>query len=67
MFLMIEEFNGLLFLMFEEFDGSFLIRTFLLERDCVKLQDVNCYLTSFLEFNFIPLVPKRPARATLCK
>mgnify|MGYP006863512354 CR=1 FL=1 len=25
------------------------------------------YLTRFLEFNFVPLVPKRPARATLCK
>ena len=30
-----EKFNGLLFLMIEEFDGSFLIRAFLIERDCV--------------------------------
>ena len=32
---MIEEFNGLSFLMCEEFDGWFLIRAFLIERDCV--------------------------------
>ena len=30
-----EKFNGLLFLMIEEFDGSFLIRAFLIERECV--------------------------------
>ena len=29
-----ENFNGLLFLMIEEFDGSFLIRVFLIEREC---------------------------------
>ena len=28
-------FNGLLFLMIEEFDKSFLLRAFLIERDCV--------------------------------
>ena len=30
-----QKFNGLLFLMIEEFDGSFLIRVFLIERECV--------------------------------
>ena len=30
-----EKFNGLLFLMIEDFDGSFLIRAFLIEWDCV--------------------------------
>ena len=30
-----EKFNGSLFLMIEEFDGSFLIRAFLIERECV--------------------------------
>ena len=30
-----EKFNGLMFLMIEEFDGSFLIRAFLIERECV--------------------------------
>ena len=30
-----EKFNGLMFLMIEEFDGSFLIRVFLIERECV--------------------------------
>ena len=30
-----ENFNGLLFLIIEEFDGSFLIRGFLIERECV--------------------------------
>ena len=31
----IEKFNGLFFLMIEEFDGSFLVRAFFIERDCV--------------------------------
>ena len=30
-----EKFNGLMFLMIEAFDGSFLIRAFLIERECV--------------------------------
>ena len=33
-----ENFNGLLFLMIEEFDGSFLIRAFLIERECLYSQ-----------------------------
>ena len=36
-----EKFNGLLFLMIEEFDGSFLIRAFLIERDCVYYQFIK--------------------------
>ena len=33
---MFEKFNGSLFLTIEEFNGSFLIRAFLIERDCVS-------------------------------
>ena len=37
-----EKFNGLLFLMIEEFDGSFLIRVFLIERECVYKHWLPC-------------------------
>ena len=43
---MIENFNGSWFLMIEEFDGSFLIRAFLIERECVYLVKLK-HITGF--------------------
>jgi hypothetical protein len=41
---MIERFNGSLFLIIEEFDGTFLLRAFLIERDCVYKEPFNNYV-----------------------
>ena len=46
---MIGKFNGSLFLMIEEFDGSFLIRAFLIERECVYLK-VCSKFCNFVKF-----------------
>ena len=47
-----EKFNGLLFLMIEEFDGSFLIRAFLIEKECVYFSEgaKRCQLSNFETF-----------------
>ena len=47
-----EKFNGLLFLMIEEFDGSFLIRAFLIERECVYTVDKLVLIQVVVKDNF---------------
>ena len=47
----LENFNGLLFLMIEEFDGSFLIRAFLIVRECVYIA-MYCNGSIFNETDF---------------
>ena len=65
---MIEEFNGLSFLMFEEFDRSFLIRAYLIERECVYLPynnnltdgtEVKCQEKENRKQPFLQLMRKR--------